>query len=583
MACGKSHDAIGGSQRQFLPRSREPVVMISGRAGRFGRVGQVDDEPRWRKLNGGPGGRSESAWAGNLGDLQSTLWRGWVIARQTLALAADFPLNESGRETVFRYEDATQHERHSMQPKGHTRRMRGLAAIGGFSLLAGALLAGPATAQSTSSSVGVSTGAVVGGDATPPVIECGWALTDANSRWVKADTDPLMNYGQDDNPDARPLDGEGVVTPPCKGTGTADNSGAAEMKSDENTILVHVKPNAHDEPSEKYVELWGGVKSNNFGVKVYFDVYHPDGTLKKQIDARKYASRETPALKARCVGPAGMYNAAQATGQLNLRAVANMTRECQDQQKILFYGAFGISKHQPWGKYKIIMRAFNPNGAQVTQTFAIWVIPFLNLEKDFDTVDFGKIYSNDHFNQVTSGDFVYGDNLGPVILGKPSSQSSIRNTGNAGMSIGLRFSSLCLVGAASCTGDKRVDEFDAKFGVGSSDNLQYLGEPRGDALRSNLNSDALPAPYGDQYNFDDTFARTLCPNDVGKIEFSIWTGALQTGEYTSPNGIQIVARNNRDAKRCPTDVGSVYVANRGLPQFGNPPTPTSTTHWPFPV
>ena len=55
-------------------------------------IEQVDNEPSLPVLNGGPSGGIESAWAVNLGDLQSTLWRGWVIARQTLALSADFPL-----------------------------------------------------------------------------------------------------------------------------------------------------------------------------------------------------------------------------------------------------------------------------------------------------------------------------------------------------------------------------------------------------------------------------------------------------------------------------------------------------------
>ena len=375
-----------------------------------------------------------------------------------------------------------------------------------------------------------------------------------------------MNYGQDDNPDATPF-------LPCRGTGTAAQSGAAEMTSDASTILVHVKPNAHDEPSEKYVELWGAVKSNNPGVRVYFDVYHPDGFLKKQVDATKYASQETPALKARCVGPAGMYNAAQATGQLDARAVANMTRECQYESKLLFYGAFGISKHQPWGKYTIVMSAFNPDGKTVTKTFAIWVMPFMNLEKDFTTVDFGVIRSSDHFNQTTDGDFVFGADTG----------SSIRNTGNQGMAIGLRFSSLCLVGAASCTNDKRIDKFDAKFGVGIADNLEYKGVPLANAMESDTASDALPAPYGPQYNFDDTFARTLCPNDVGKIEFSIYTETIQTGTYASENGIQIVARDNKALKRCPTDNGSPYIANRGLPLFVYPDTPVSAKHWPFVV
>ena len=87
---------------------------------------------------------------------------------------------------------------------------------------------------------------------------------------------------------------------------------------------------------------------------------------------------------------------------------------------------------------------------------------------------------------------------------------------------------------------------------------------------------AKPAPFGPETQFDLDYKRTLCPNDVGKIEFSIWTENIQAGHYSSANGIQLIARPN---PICATDRDSVYVANRGFPQFGDPATPTSNTHW----
>ena len=415
------------------------------------------------------------------------------------------------------------------------------------------MVASPANAQNAS------TGASVGSSATAPHIECAWALNDANSTWAD-----LMQYGNDDTPTV----GAGS---PC--VATTDGTDAATMPNPYNTVMIDVKPNAHDEPTQQYVELWGAIDTNNANPSVYFDVYHPDGTQKIQIDAKKYASSINPDG---CFGPAGMFGAAQTTGQLTAGAVTNITTECQTQTKQLWFGAFGISKHQPWGKYRITLTAAAAGGGSEVQTYYIYVLPFSNLEKDFTTVNFGAVGPNSHYETGT-GNFTFdspANNAG-------NNKYSVRNTGNAGIALGVKFASMCgdYLAGGSCTDAKRIDQFDAKFGVGVAANLQSIGNVSlGTSLPSLLASTANPAPLGPEAQFDASYARTLCPNDVGKMEFSIWTENIQAGSYSAANGIQLVARLN---PLCATDLGSVYVANRGLPQFGDPATPISTTHWPI--
>jgi hypothetical protein len=442
-----------------------------------------------------------------------------------------------------------------------TRRGRIVALAGGLTLLATGLTV-PAMAQTTGQNA--TTGANVGGTATAPVIECAWALNDVDHTWASA---PKMQYGQDDTPST----GAGL---PCVASGDE----AAMTSNPYLTKVIDVKPNAHDEPTEQWVELWGAITSNNANPNVYFDVYHPNENgpnngLKVQVDAEKYADSSMPT---RCTGPSGMFSAAQATGQMTYAAQTNMQGECMYQQKSFWYGAFPISKHQPNGRYKVVMHAAAANGGESLQTFYINVVGFMNLEKDFTNVDFGPVSANSHYNQLIGGNFNFeGADL-------PGNQlTSVRNTGNSGVNIGVKFASMCLVSAASCTDDKRIDHFDAKFGVGVLANLEAKGYASlATSLESNLASSLKPAPLGPPHYFSTDLARTLCPNDVGKIEFSIWTENIQSGIYNSGGsaGIQLVAVSN--TTNCPTDNGLVYSANLGLPLFQVPATvAVSNTHW----
>jgi hypothetical protein len=430
-------------------------------------------------------------------------------------------------------------------------RRRGLLIASAMGLVASTLTVAAAGAAAPDESIG--TGASLGGGGTAPVIECAWALDDTDANW---NSSPQMTYGAlDDNPSV----GGGF---PC----VADGVAATQIDGAQNTIQV--LPNADDNPTEKWVELWAAVRSTASATTVYFDVYHPDGSFKVQIDGTKYADSSVPE---RCLGPAGMFDKAQGDQLITQQARQNIVLECQNQQKGLYYGAFGISKHQPYGSYRIEAHAATGGGEVVVLTYYITVLPFYQLEKDFTNVNFGPITANSHWWQPTPGDFVWDG-----VDNAANQKTTVRNTGNAGIGLSVRFSSMCLAsapdGPTGCTDAKRIDRFDAKFGARQVSNMLAIGNVSYDsALTSNLQSSAKPAPPGPWYSFGDDLARVLCPNDTGKIEFSVWTkAALPGGSYSAPNGIGLLAR---PLGLCPTDRGAPYLANG---YTGD--TPSSNTH-----
>lgn len=416
-----------------------------------------------------------------------------------------------------------------------TRRRRGGAIAIAVGLMAAGLVAAPtALAQSD-----VDTSANVGGGSAAPIIECSWALNDSNHNWTD-----FMNYGLDDAP-------SNVAGFPCIAAGDA------ATQADGAFPTIQVRPNASDLPTEAYVELWAAVDSNNPAATiVYFDVDHPDGTQKTQVEATLYASSSQPA---NCEGPAGMFDAAAGNGLITAQARSNIVAECKFQQKGLYYAAFGISKHQPHGKYNIEVHAATAGGQESILNYGIEVLSFYQLEKDFTEIGFGAVTANSHFWQDGAGNFVWDG-----VDNATNTASTVRNTGNAGVGLSVRFSSMCLVGTANpsttgCTDAKRIDHFDAKFGAREISNMQAIGSTNiATSLTSNLGSTANPAPPGAWYNFDDTLGRVLCPNDTGKVEFSIWTEGIQVGEYRAPGGIGLMAR---PVPLCPTDNGSAYLFN----------------------
>ncbi len=400
-------------------------------------------------------------------------------------------------------------------------------------------------------------------------IECSWALEDVDSDWRNAMDYFYGPFEGDSTPDLRPE----IV--PCQGR--------PPMQVEAPTVHIDVYPNSHDAPTEQYVELWLAVDyladpdSANNPLVVDFEVYHPDGTLKFQVPGKRYED---------CYGPDGMFEAAVRTGQITREAIGRpetldtdtMLNLCTQGTKFLYYGAFPISKHQPWGEYLIRATAEDDFGAHSLEYY-INVLPFYDLRADFDSVEWPLLTRGAH--KRVMGDFDLGNPERPTVV----------NRGNAGIGLEVEYSKMCLAGfEAQCeTVDrKNIDEFDAAFGV-RHDLLVAVGDEQ---VRPNVvvgDQGADRKPDGFRINFmvegDVQPEQTLCPNDKGKVEFSLYTSNDQeTGAYRGEVALYAVplAIGETDGSYCPTDNGSVYYGDFPYNQYMIDPGLISNMHWHVP-
>lgn len=424
-----------------------------------------------------------------------------------------------------------------------------------LTLLAGGLFATTAQAQSSSPTPVPIEATVVSSGPAGQLIECAWALPDPSSRRGSKPTwSDLMNgyttgsaVANDDMPSVKP------VTPPCK-TPEIGLDGSRPIQTDRPSlegapIHIEVSPNINDEPTLRYIELWSAVDSTSNGTIVHWKVFHPDGTFKVQVDGTNYTPGSGTGRF--CAGPPGMFNMAVATGQIDGPTATNATPQihdslqdyCLQNEKDFYYGAFGLSKHQPYGKYKIEATAIKPaNGGQSTLTYWIEVNPVLYVARDFDGVTFKNLQAGQDYQ--ISGDTVWGGD-------KPTLQSQ----GNAGVTAEMAYTNLCLlVGSLrDCGPAKRVDEFNGALGT-SIAAVEHRYPIKG------FDTDALAAASTFQgflpqetSNFGPRY-RTLCPNDLAKIDFSAHTPrTLSTGNYAGKVHLKFVA-----SPLCPTDKKSVY-------------------------
>lgn len=416
----------------------------------------------------------------------------------------------------------------------------------------------PAGAQTPSVIVPTQGNATAG--AINPVIECAWVLNDSDHNWGSS---PSQTYGQDDN----------LRTPspaPCALPGPTQSPTGSPA-----TIHIDVNPNAHDQPTLEWIELWMAADYqlglNNI-TDVNWHVYHPgpandgNGTLKVQV----HGAREQ-----NCSGPTGMFAATVATGQATSAAVndANngMVALCQQNVKGFWFGAFPLSKHQPWGVYKIVGTALTNSGSSATITYYFNVQPTIALDKDFASVNYGQLAPNSDIS--IAGDLTFST----------ANRPTLANRGNAGMEIALEFDPMCSTSPNTVCADqpapnansKRIDIFDAKFGVHPA-NL-VTRDPIVATLANNT----------DRVNFGSPAARnqTLCPNDLGKLDLSVHTGtSLFPGGFAG--NLAIYASQNIGYV-CPTDLGTgaEYIVAVGAPGRNVPTNVTNdgtydgTTPW----
>ncbi len=409
-----------------------------------------------------------------------------------------------------------------------------------LAMIATVLAIVPASAIVVGGSGSVDTGAVIGsGNGLAPQIVCKWELPDVDRNAANG-----MQYGDDDAP--------------SKDAGFPCNGIDPNTKYDaDGRIVMEVKANAEDSPTERLIELWTAVKgSANAGAidSVIWDIYHPDGTLKKQVESYAPDSRTPQQLGAsfnEATGkysliPGGMWYAASAqTGQIaNDTATSQqgiISRAVQDDLS-LWSNSFLLSKHQPCGTYKVVERA-TYLGWTSTVTNNIEVLCFVNLEADFNTVQWGDI---------TPGgtDYVYGDLVFDVEGNSP--WPTVKNTGSGAMTLSIMFSEMRAKGDTDPASVKLIKQFDGKFGI-SPDRL--------------LNIDPINA--GEKAWFGEADAQTLCANETGKLDLSIHPPAgLPAGTYVGSltlyagwanNGVESPCLNEQGVWN-PPYVRGVYVA-----------------------
>jgi hypothetical protein len=438
-----------------------------------------------------------------------------------------------------------------------------------------------ALAQSTGGGAVLNATAVVGpgGSTTPPVIECAWALPDYGSTQSWYDG---MQYGQDDSTNV-----PGPAAPcktPTYGV-TSRPIQANQPTVGTAPIHVNVLPNRDDQPTQRYIELWMATDSTDLGTVAHWKVFHPDGTYKVQVEGTNYTQGSQAS---KCSGPSGMFTAAVNTGQIEANTVANSTTAihdslqdfCKQNLKDFYYGSFGLSKHQPYGKYRIDATVIKPaNGGQAVLSYWIEVSELTYLAKDFNALDFGSsIQAGQTYN--IAGDTAWnppGDNTAPTL----------QSQGNVGITVEMAYTDLCLQVPATggsvrdCGPGKQITRYDGGLGT-SIDTVEH----RDPVAHSEIEADILASgfPFTSFLTaYDTTFGpryRTMCPNDLAKVDFSMHTpGTLQSGMFAGKVHLKVVK-----SPLCPTDDGHVYGPpfndpNVVLQGAWNGITPKDTGYW----
>lgn len=385
----------------------------------------------------------------------------------------------------------------------------------------------------------VPTGATIGGAGALPVIECAWILPDAVST-AGAQT---MQYGNDDNL-AQP------AGPPCTSVGSAPATQASVAGPPAaGQIHIHVNPNPEDKPNTQLIELWGAIDppsgtASAWTGGAFWKVYHPNGTLKVQVESIKV----TPQGGGGCGQAAGgidptlqsMLNAAGPgagnTGQLSSNAIANIIALCQQNGKALYHGTFELHKYQPCGDYKVEFVA--PGGAtNVVLTYWFNVPCIFQLAVDFSQINWGTIIPG-QTGQVL-GDTTF---VSPLCVASPAAPCpTVKNTGNSGMGLRIQFTDLvqCSDSASQAcpdpdgpvSGPKKIVDFDGCFGRTPS-TIECQDPAPATPCTSLVGLDSDPNCNNKIFTFGTARDQTLCANEVGKLDLSIHpVSGLPAGNY----------------------------------------------------
>lgn len=361
----------------------------------------------------------------------------------------------------------------------HWKRNVGVASLLVFAAFVAVFAFGNTSQVARADEDTVPASAGVTSDGAAPIIECKWELPDVDS-FASG-----IQYGQDDDP---------FIDPgyPCD---RLNELGAKPMQADGAYNVIQVVPNAEDQPEAQTIQNWVAVEHPN-GVDeiddVFWKIFHPDGSFKIQIHGTKVAVADLDSLGGPHVAGT-MFGAAYETGQVSDDAITatdwGMIDLVRQRQKDLWYAEWDIHKHQLCGLYTVEVTAV-ANGVTSTLTNTLDIRCFYNLEIDFDQVDWGTITPGG--NKVLPGDTNFGSSAYPTV----------KNTGNSGMQVGVRFSKLLQV---DVPGPKEITVFDAAFGKNAGV-LEWI--------------DPIDAETDRWFN-NTSLNQVLCANEVGKLDLSI--------------------------------------------------------------
>ena len=195
---------------------------------------------------------------------------------------------------------------------------------------------------------------------------------------------------------------------------------------------------------------------------VWAEIYHPDGTLKVQIELEQmYCTPWTEAnwlQAAECLGYADEADLVT-YGSTNLDGDAidfdDVYTELFKGEAKMYRGELTLEHGQPGGFYSVEVYAQDQDSTSVRLVNCFEYVRMVCIEQDFTTVDFGKLKIDEI--QKVSGD----EDM--TTLNKPT----LKNGGNADTTVSVHFSEMYYVDTAGVLTDVELEvvTFDARLGA----------------------------------------------------------------------------------------------------------------------
>jgi len=307
-----------------------------------------------------------------------------------------------------------------------------------------------------------------------------------------------------------------------------------------------------DAPYEKRIQLWvaaddplgGGVGAIQ---RAYWQIWYPDGTNLSYDPQGTLVPATNCSLLGNATDPTTMLGAAVQDGEVSAAAVSDpnwgFIDRCQQSYKDFFYGNFPLSKHQPYGRYRIEAYVVSTGGVSSHLTNYIDVLPIISVVADFTTVTWTNLVNG--VDQSISGNTVFNTSDG---------QPTLENLGNAGASIGITFSPM--TPATGSGGPITGKVFDACFGLSSSE-LSCSGPPNTSVETANTITAGVEWDFPGKGVSAPTTSydgdQTLCSDRTGKLDLSLQPPlGTPAGAYNGTLTIFSFA-----SAVCKTDVGTV--------------------------